>query len=210
MKSVFRYLTLSAIFFMNSSSAFSAIAEGIFVNLGINYDTYDIEVVTENATTGAEETATSSTSTMIINFSGGYSLGNGFIAGIKYYNDIRGNSSESVNNTFDGENDKSAMGVMGGYTFDEFLFQFSYLAITAPEYTDTSDNGNDIEEYKDGGGMIFDFMYMFEAGGISFGPQISYIQFDYTKHIDNGTEDTLFVSADESWLKPMFAVAATF
>lgn len=194
--------TIGAIFF--TTSAYGSINEGIFLNLGLNYETYDREI--KDGALNGDQSDTSSSTQMIINFSGGYSFGNSVVAGIKYYNEVFG----TKNDIDAGDEDAASMGIMAGYAFNQFLVQFSYLAINVPTKKLTSNNGNDIAEYKDGSGMIFDFSYLFEAGGVMFGPQVSYIQLEYTTFVDNGVADPDFTSWTESKIKPFFVIAATF
>ena len=136
-------------------------------------------------------------------------MGNGFVVGIKYYQETWGREFTTSSDTVE----RSTMGLMGGYNFDAFLVQASYLAIDPPAEKTAEDDGSE-KTYKDGSGMIFDFMYMFDIGGFQFGPQISYIQFDYSKWEDeNGGEiiggETL-VERSDSWIKPQFAFTAIF
>ena len=188
-----------------STSLHASIKPGVFLSLGIGYDSNGWEQTTENP----DNTAKQSTSTLVTNFSGGYSLGNGFIVGIKYYGETYAYEDENSGNTSDLTNTRSTTGVMGGYAMDGLLLQLSYLAISPPNDKATSSGGTETE-YTNGSGFIVDIAYMFDVGGFMVGPQLSHVQFDYEKRTINSTEDTNFVKRSETWIKPQFAVSAIF
>lgn len=196
------------IFFSLSANA-AGMSEGFYVNLGLSYDSYSNSETTDPGT--GEETDSRTSSDLLTNFSGGYSLGNGFLIGAKYYAITTSWNTEAADGTTaEGTYGWSTMGVLGGYVHNEFLFQFSYLLLDPPSYKQTWDNGNNEIEYKDGSGWILDFMYMLGSSNFKFGPQLSYVRFEYSVRDVNGTEDPEFVSLVESWIVPQFAITATF
>ena len=209
MKSLLKVLAATGLM-MFSTSSYANFSEGIMLNLGLGYEQGGVDITRKDAVTQDEETYESSGSQIIINLSAGYSLGNGFIVGGKYYSEV--NSSETTDfdgDTSDGETQYSTMGIMAGYNYDAFLVMGSYLLLDPPKST-TTDSEGDETGYSEGSGFILDFSYMFDVGGFQVGPQVSYISFTYEKYESNGTEDTNFVSRTDSKLQPQFAFTAIF
>lgn len=198
-----KLMTLLTSLFISGTS-FAQLGEGLLVNLGLTYKTSSTKTVYSG--TQEDQSSEREGTEIILNFSGGYSLGNGMLAGIKYYNTAEG--SKSGDDKFDTERD--ALGFMAGYNFDSFLAQFSYMALTPPSIKASTNNGNDTVEYKEGRGYIFDFMYMFKIGGVFFGPQISYVSFTYEKLLTNDVEVEEFESYTETDLIPLFSIVGIF
>jgi hypothetical protein len=207
---LFKFIILISGLLFGSQSSFAALGEGIVFNLGLSWERYTIsQTDIIDPATGEEDTQEDQGTRLILNGSLGYSLGGGLLAGAKFYRD--GSAYADITNDAESETTDFALGIMVGYTFDQFLFQFSYLGLLSDlERTRTSDNGNDVRVHSDGSGFILDAMYMFDLSGFSFGPQLSYISIEYNKYVINDVEQTDFVNRTETWVKPQFAFTAVF
>lgn len=175
--------------------------QGFFVSPALFY-MQEEQTVETTTTKGKAETTT-----MILNATVGYAVGNGLLLGLKYYDGQVDTEVGSGSTIGKAEVKVQGIGPTIGYEFGPFKLAATFFILDDPKRTEKD---GEKTVYSEGTGQIFDALYMFDVGSIGIGPQLSMIDMTYKRQEVDGVENTTFKSRSDMLLLPSVAFWITF
>lgn len=141
--------------------------------------------------------------TTYLNMNAGYGFGNGFLLGLKYYNE----QVESDDNSVAAEINIAGWGPAIGWDFERLKVMAGLFMIEGPKRVER--DGPKVV-YSDGDGIIYDVMYLFDVSNMGIGPQLSLVTLSYDKREVNGVDDVAFKKRRDSLLLPSVSLFVSF
>ncbi len=190
-------LLLICFFLQPSTLLAKKAANSFFFNPAAFYSNRELDYRTNSSKNKYKEATT------YLNLNAGYGFGNGFLLGLKYYNE----QVETNDNSTTAEVSITGWGPAVGWDFEQLKLMAGLFMIEGPRRIER-DGPKTV--YSEGDGIIYDAMYLFDVGNVGIGPQLSLVTLTYDKKEVNGVSDATFKSRKDTLILPSVSLFVSF